>query len=494
LVNAGLAGAQPGALASVASFGPRSVEGLVLDLDGDKGLTTANVNRLYDATPNAHTATQDTSSKRPAIVENDSDFNGHNSLSFDGVDDFLTSPDSADFELDTGLTIYVVAKAPLQSALHVLVDKRNTGATSQSWSLYTDTSGSLKFSTRNAANTANYVKGTGTTDFDGTVKVYRGRHAASGSTGVRVDSAAELTAAAGDEVASSASSLNIASNNASGSGLLDGKVARILIYKESIADGSTADLAIMAELDALYKGVGSSTGLDFSTEGNLVADFNPDTGAGLATTAWADQQVATPYDFSKTVTAQQPGYTASDAILNGHGSVNFDGAASNADNLVSVGTDPLRPAGGFMIVLVGKFTPPASSFKSVSVKWSGGAANRYWQLRLNSSGTLQALIRNSADTSWQTITTTGTIPGTGLDVIMMGWDGASTGVVLVGGTEETWSVAGAYDAGTAQSMALGRVGSDSAQMDVARVLGYDQPVSASDRARLLAYLKARYGI
>jgi len=48
----------------------RQVAGLVLDLDGDKGLTTSNVNRLYDATPNAHTATQDTSSKRPSLVEN----------------------------------------------------------------------------------------------------------------------------------------------------------------------------------------------------------------------------------------------------------------------------------------------------------------------------------------------------------------------------------------------------------------------------------------
>jgi len=246
----------------------------------------------------------------------------------------------------------------------------------------------------------------------------------------------------------------------------------------------------------VLQGVHASGLFSPSSISGLVLDLDGDKGITLATgvSAWADQQIATPYNFSKATTTQQPAYTATDPNLHNHGSVNFDGAATGADNMLSTGTDPLRPAGGFLVAVAGKFVLPASGFKYISVKWSGSIANRYWLSRMNSTGTVQVLIRNAADTAWQSVITVGTVPVSGRDVLMFGWDGATTGFVWINGAEETFSVTDAYDAGTAQLVSLGRVASDSAQMDVARVLGYDQPVIASNRARLHAYLKTRYSI
>jgi len=365
----------------------------------------------------------------------------------------------------------------------VLVDKRNTGATSQSWSLYTDTSGSLKFSTRNAANTANYVKGTGTVDFDDTVRVYRGRHAAGGSTGVRVDSSAEVTAAAGDEVASSASSLNIATNNASGSGLLSGKVARILIYKESIADGSTADLAIMAELDALYKGVGSSTGLLFEGQGNLVADFNPDTGAGLATTAWADQSGGTAHDAAQATTTRQPAYTASDASFNGHGSVVFDGTD---DVLVIPDDAELRANTGITVYMVQEFTATAGT-DSLMYK-----ATNEWAIDTTTTGQMDGYVRNAANTAWVHVAASGDASGA-VNALRLMWDG-STLYTRHDATEATIAAPDARSSTNPVYVGSGNTSTLASITTIARILIYSRAVTAAEDARIMAYLNALYHI
>jgi len=458
----------------------------VLDLDGDKGLTTANVNRLYDATPNAHTATQDTSGSRPSLVENDSDFNGHNSLSFDGVSDFLTAPDSADFELGTGLTIYIVAKVPNAGSNNTLMAKRATIGTDMSWRIQVVNNVELRWVIRNAANTGSYTA-IGPTHLNDTGQVVKVRHAAGVDSAIRVDSDSETVVAAPDEVASSVGTLNIFSLNTAGTHYMPGKCARILIYKESIPDGSTADLAIMAELDALYKGMGSSIGLDFSTEGNLVADFNPDTGAGLATTAWADQSGGTAHDAAQATTTKQPSYMASDASFNGHGSVAFDGV----DDWLSISDHAdLAATGGLTVYIVGS-VPITGVTQAIFGNNSGGASNREWAMRALTTGTFQALIRNSADTAWQTASATA-VAGTP-SVFRMRYD-ATDVRARIDTTEGTAAATTERDVGSDTAIGANVGGSFSATLTTPHILTYSRAVTAAEDARIMAYLNARYGI
>jgi len=217
-------------------------------------------------------------------------------------------------------------------------------------------------------------------------------------------------------------------------------------------------------------------------------DVDSDTGVTLATgvKTWADQRGPNFDDFVQNSVTRQPGYTLSDPGANGHASLNFDGVAGASDYMTTPGKDPLRPVGGFLWAIAGKFPPPGTGFSNVTSK------NGYWILRVNSTGTVRVFIRNAANTAWQQNTTTGTIPGSGYDVIMVNWDGATTGTVMVGGAEETWPVTSAYS-GAAQHITLGQASATTPQMDLVRGLGYTQPVSAVNRAKLRAYLQTEYG-
>jgi len=484
------AGVLQGVYAS-GSFYPSSIANLVLDLDGDKGLTTTNVNRLFDATPNAHTATQDASSKRPSLVENDSDFNGHNSISFDGVNDFLTAPDSADFELGTGLTIYMMMTSVKQAGFTIPLAKRQSSATDMSWFVRMESTGGLRFYTRNAANTATYpVIRLSTTDGDGTPRIFRMRHAAGVENGIRVDNDVETTAAAPDEIASSASTLNVMTlNNGSTANIATGKIARILIYKESIADGSTADLAIMAELDALYKGVGTSTGLDFGTEGNLVADFNPDTGAGLATTAWADQSGGTAHDAAQASAARQPALLLSDASFNGHGSVTFDGTN---DNMRIADHADLEAPGGITIYVVGSVASVPATAMLVT-KHSGGATDREWMLRYDvTTDKARMLVRNSTDTAWAS--SLDGVGADGLPHVVRGWfDEAQVGT-RVDAAETLAAATSSRPAASPVTLASTSGNTSLCALTTPRILIYSRAVTAAEDAKIMAYLNARYGI
>ena len=470
-------------------FSPSSISGLVLDLDGDKGLTTANVNRLYDATPNAHTATQNTSSKRPSLIENDADFNGHNSLSFDGAGDVMSPASTTDFDADAGLTIYAVAKIPAHGSTAYLYSYRDVNAQYQ---LQLPASGNATFFARNAANTAWYSK-TLAAAITGGTQVIRTRIDPGVDAGIRVDGGSEGTVSAPDLLLTPTSILNIAAFNSAGTtSPMGGTIARILIYKESIPDGSTADLAIMDELDALYKGVGSPTSLDFSTKGNLVADFNPDTGAGLATTAWADQSGGTAHDAAQATASKQPAYTASDPAFNGHGSVVFDGAG---DVLVIPDNADLHINGSMTIYVVGSMSAVTGAGTLISNQL-GAAPDREFQFRTQPGGTTpQLLVRDSSDASWTTTTGTVDIVGVGAVVARARYDGTVQGV-RTNSSAETTSSSTSWNATSHAGTGIGgtTVNTLYNALSVTRIIWYGKSVTAAEDARIMAYLNARYGI
>jgi len=472
-----------------AAFSPASVSGLVLDLDGDLGLTTSNVNRLYDKTPNAHTATQDTSGSRPSLIENDSDFNGHNSLSFDGAGDVMSPAATTDFNADSGLTIYAVAKIPAHGSTAYLFSYRDVNAQYQ---LQVPASGNATLFVRNAADTGWYLNTIGSGITGGTQTI-RARIDPSVESGLRVDGGTESTVATPDLLLTPTSILNIPAFNTAGTtSSMGGTIARILIYKESIADGSTADLAIMAELDALYKGVGTPTGMLFERHGNLVADFDPDTGAGLATTAWADQSGGTAHDAAQATANKQPSLLAGDSTFNGHGSVSFDGVN---DVLVIPDNTDLHVNGGMTIYVVGSMEAVSGAATLISNQL-GAMPNREFQFRVISGGNKpQLLMRDSTDTAWLTTTGAVAVVGVGAVVARVRYDGTVQGV-RTDTSVETTNVSTSWNSASHAGTGIGgtTVNTLYNAMTAVRILWYGRSVSAAEDVKIMAYLNARYHI
>jgi hypothetical protein len=256
-------------------FVPYSINGIdgrVLDLDGNEGITIATgVSNWADTAPDAtvpHDAAQTDPAKQAVYTVSDPLFNGNGSLAFDGVDDFLTIPSHADFELPGGISWYFVM-APVSKATDgYFLAKRGTAGTDTSYRFKANggAAGGVSLLTRNAANTGDYGVALANV-VKGELVVLRVIHdTSSHENRAKTANIAEAAAAALDEVVSSTGTLNVGALNTAGSLYAQMALARIVIFNRAVTPAE--DFQIMQYLVHKYTPKPFSSGFSDGFQGN----------------------------------------------------------------------------------------------------------------------------------------------------------------------------------------------------------------------------------
>lgn len=221
---------------------------------------------------------------------------------------------------------------------------------------------------------------------------------------------------------------------------------------------------------------------------NLYAWFRSDMGItlnGSTVSAWADQS-GNGKNLTQGTASNQPTFVSSDSEYNNYGSLSFDGV-----NDVLTGAS--FNYGSFTMFIVGKVTTAAGN-GYYYIRGSGASSDYLWS---RTADTLyvdrnNASTRNRKDNNNATWGV-GSTPKT----VTQSFDGTNAGSILrVNGSGQTMTETAANDPGTSSVSRTFNLYSDNATYftigTIAELIIYSAALSANDRSRIEAYLKARY--
>jgi len=210
---------------------------------------------------------------------------------------------------------------------------------------------------------------------------------------------------------------------------------------------------------------------------------------GFGVVAWADQS-PNALDAAQSVDNRKPSYSTSNAGFKGKGTIDGDSSDGAADFLSTATATSLVEASGGCTQYIVFSCSPFTGVRYIATKWS---TENVWILRILSTGEVQVLARNAADTAWQ-VASSGVIVKDDVPRLMVwGWDPAGTLHCHVSGGVDVARAAPTMNTGLIPVHVYGHNG-NAMPGSSALFAHYPEWHSPVQRARMEAWILSEFGV